>query len=107
MRPTRSLLHMLLALAVLLCGLHIGEPAHAENGAGEHAATHAIADTGHADSNAPDQDEGADHHHCPMAPAIAAPDDLPVFAAVILLDTRPGASLRSLTRAPPIEPPAA
>lgn len=107
MHANRSLLHMLLALAVLLCGLHIGEPAHAEDGAGAHAVSHAIGDADHSDNEAPGRDEAASHHHCPMAPAVAAPDGPVAFTAIAIHAARPTTTLGSLTRAPPLEPPAA
>jgi hypothetical protein len=106
MRANRSLLHLLLALAVLLCGLHIGEPSHAEDGAGAHAVSHAVGDAEHSDDEAPGQDEATSHHHCPMAPAVAAPDGPAAFATIAIHGFRPDTALGSLTRAPPLEPPA-
>jgi hypothetical protein len=107
----RRALHILMLVAVFLCGAHPGEPAQAH----EDPAQHIL----HLDSHMPDEDGGtgpsdadhvihAGHQHCPLAAddrgapfACEAPRaDVPLFAP-------PVAALASLTRAPPLEPPAA
>lgn len=105
----RRFLHLLLFVCVLWCGAHVAEPVQAHDEATHHALE---AGPGHEDGEAPGTHEsGAAHavqHHCPVAPeqaqgaAACATErgDAAHFAA-------PVAPLASLTRAPPVEPPAA
>lgn len=107
----RRAIQILVLVAVFLCGAHPGEPAQAH----EDPAQHLL----HLDSHMPDQDGGAGpsdadhvihagHQHCPLAAddrdaahsCEAPPSDAPPFAPPI-------APLASLTRAPPLQPPAA
>jgi hypothetical protein len=105
MTPRRSFVHLLLAFAVLLCGLHI-EPAHAEDGDAFHGLVEMTdaADLGDAPEG---QAEQAGHHHCPVAPESTAPTERALLPVAAMHCARPITALRSLTRAPPIEPPAA
>lgn len=105
----RRLLHMLLVVCVLWCGAHLAEPVQAHDEGAHHALE---VGPGHADSEPAGTHEGgaahAVQHHCPVAPdhePAAQPcardtGDAGHFAA-------PAAPLASLTRAPPLEPPAA
>ncbi|KRA84271.1 hypothetical protein [Altererythrobacter sp. Root672] len=107
----RRALHLLLLLAVLWCGIHVGEPAMAHDETLHHQL--AAADDSSRDAGGEKQDGVFDaahvgHHHCPMAPACndgaasstGLTDGAPVFAAAV-------APLASLSQAPPLEPPAA
>ena len=110
----RRVLHLLMAIALLVSGLHLGEDAHAH----ESAALHELEQT-HPPATDPNDDPGdshdgtgkvahAGHHHCPVAPD---QDHGPALGAVLVSSadhcSRPAAALSSLTRAPPLEPPAA
>jgi hypothetical protein len=100
----RLAMHLLLMVCLGWCGLHAAEPAQA------HAAAAAANWTSDCDRQGDTQERSAHlhHHHCPVAAdpcrdaGQAAPtlDAAPPFAAGT-------ASLRSLTRAPPVEPPSA
>jgi hypothetical protein len=107
----RRVLHLLLLMAVLWCGIHVGEPAMAHDQTLHHQFESA-GDRGHDDAGET-QDGALDvahvgHHHCPMAPAcddasaaaIGIGDGAPLLAAII-------SPLASLSQAPPLEPPAA
>jgi len=99
----------MLIVSVLLCGAHVAEPVQAHDEAMHHALE---AGPGHADDEpAGTHDGGAAHavqHHCPVAPdqvpeagpAAAETGEAAHFAT-------PVAPLGSLSRAPPLEPPAA
>ena len=107
----RRLLQTLLLVAVFLCGVHPGEPAQAHEDPAQHLLhldSH-MPDTG--DDGAPadaEQVPAAGHQHCPMS---AGDHFAPVACTAphnaSLLFARPAATLASLTRAPPVEPPAA
>ena len=105
----RRLLHMLLVVCVLWCGAHVAEPVQAHDEATHHALE---AGPAHADGE-PDglHEGGAAHavqHHCPVAP-----DQTPATGTCAIESngaghfSAPVAVLVSLTRAPPVEPPAA
>lgn len=104
----RRALHLLLAFAVLWCGVHLSErPGAADFGFAEPAHQNAVF---LADSGAGHEDAGdavhACHHHCPVATphrplAVAEPRD----AAPQRHDAVPAAALRSRPGAPPLEPP--
>lgn len=102
----RATLHLLVLACLLWCALAIAEPAQAHVGAGEVAAAKADQTSWPFDHASGEQAAG-DHHHCPVAPNVplgSMPAQLaqyraPVFA--LRFDT-----LESLTRAPPLQPPA-
>jgi hypothetical protein len=103
------LFRLMLIVSVLMCGAHVAEPVQAHDESTHHALE---AGPGHADAEPDGAHEGgaahAVQHHCPVAPDLASaggagesePGESAHFAA-------PAAALVSLTRAPPIEPPAA
>lgn len=101
-------MHLLIMIGVLLCGLHFCATAEAHDDAPRQGMFSAPHDSG--DNGAPDPAKLAHgtHHHCPVAPdpdvparpAAALPPESAFFA-------RPAAPMHSLSRAPPIEPPAA
>ena len=111
----RRAFHFLVALMVVMCALHIGEPAQAHDGEGHpaYSAHDAHADHSHAGEAPDDGDEPgkaahASHHHCPVAPDLrgeAAGD--PALAEASDPFARPTATLLSRSQAPPVEPPLA
>lgn len=105
----RRVMHILLAVAVLWCGLHLGEPAHAHDEAEQHQAHDGASatDDGEQDRTGPAKAIHL-HHHCPMATgqhlnAISAEAAM----GEALLFVRPVAALHSRSQAPPLEPPVA
>lgn len=103
------IVRLLLAFAVLWCGLHLS-PAEAATGAwtGTDAVAHAsLADHDDDDHRQADLVHGC-HNHCPVAPEIGAGPaigtPLPIRAMLWALPTW---SLTHAAQAPPIEPPAA
>lgn len=102
----RATLHLLVLACLLWCALGIAEPAQAHVGAGEVAAAKADQTSWPFDHVSGEQAAG-DHHHCPVAPHVplgstpAQPVQCraPVFAGSFV-------ALESLTRAPPLQPPA-
>jgi hypothetical protein len=101
-------LRLLTILALVFCALGIGETdaAHASAPSAQASAT-AVPDTPPADPGGAIP-EAAHHHHCPLAPALpqARTAAHPASAASAPVASRI-AALASLTRAPPLEPPAA
>jgi len=111
----RAAFHLLVMICLLWCATGVAEPGQAHGGTGaSHSATAGpILDQEAADHDVGDRDGAGDpgqahHHHCPVAPdqpqsrveaAWVAPR-APIF------DGRT-ASLASLTRAPPLQPPSA
>ena len=103
------LLRLLLIVSVLWCGAHIAEPVQAHD-----AAAHRTlgAEPGHVDGDPDDTRQGsaehAIHHHCPVASGhAAAATSCAVESGGAGHFAAPAAELASLTRAPPLEPPAA
>jgi hypothetical protein len=105
MRQMRAALHLLVVACLIWCALGISEPAEAHVDGSSTAisvdeANPSPVDAG--DEAAPDH-----HHHCPVAPDIPVIDAQtpgakyrdPVFPAR-------AATLSSLSRAPPLQPPA-
>ena len=103
-------LHLLTIIAVLLCGLHIGEPAHAFEGV-QHALTQAdereAGQSGTADPTPAKAAHGG-HAHCPVAPAHNDALEMgAIFLTRAVFSLPAIASLPSRSIAPLIEPPAA
>lgn len=107
----RRILPALIAIAVLLCGLHIGEADTAHRAADHRAAQGAVAvvgDDGDADGDRPAKmAEKGGHHHCPVAPdqGVVAAECREMPGAIAV--ARPVPALASLAQAPPTEPPSA
>ena len=104
----RAALQLILMAYVLWCALGIAEPAEAsafsyrqDLGASSTPAPHAPDQRG-------DEEGGqAHHHHCPVAPDLAPGPSLePVVIRASVPVRSPYAPLGSLTRAPPLQPPA-
>lgn len=99
-------LRLVVMFTLIWCGLHIAEPAQAHGGP---VAAHALMDAGHDgdERSQPGEPMHGGHHHCPVAAdpaphgdaATLTPAPSPVFASGT-------ATMRSLTRAPPLQPPA-
>ncbi len=103
------LFSLLLVVCVLWCGVHVAEPVQAHDEAEHHAFE---AGASHADDEPDGTHQGgtahAIQHHCPVAPdQAAATETCAVETAGAAHFTAPVAALASLTRAPPLEPPAA
>lgn len=107
----RRALHFLTIVTVLMCGLHVGEPAqaHALTDQLEHAArADVVPDDGDPADQGTDKAAHASHHHCPVAAEqkVPAASDILLLGDAILF-VRPIAAMESLSQAPPVEPPAA
>ncbi|RYD65799.1 MAG: hypothetical protein EOP58_06760 [Sphingomonadales bacterium] len=100
-------LRLFLTLSLIWCGLHVAEPAQAGVAQADQSEVAKLLD---ADSGTEAGEPASDahHHHCPVAPD---PDhsgsDLPGLSLTNAPFTPPSAALRSLTRAPPLQPPSA
>jgi hypothetical protein len=107
----RRMLHLLVVIAVLMCGLHIGEPAFAYDEADHHQIGQDAGQTSDSDEGSP-KDSGnvgpSGHHHCPMTPD---PRDMAALSGITpaeaLLFAHPVDILHSLSQAPPVDPPSA
>lgn len=102
-------LHLLLAFAVLWCGLHLAETDAARVGlvhADQPASAMIVADDhAHEGSGAV---KDACHHHCPVAPDLwASASAEPVGLLGGMLFARAVAPMASMAQAPPLQPPAA
>ena len=101
----RAAFHLLVLVCLMWCALGIAEPAQAHVGA-EDAAVSAGQSSWSLDHESGEPAAGH-HHHCPVAPDVpvgraqaqAAKYRDPVFAPRFV-------ALASLTRAPPLQPPA-
>jgi hypothetical protein len=107
----RRALHFLTIVTVLMCGLHVGEPAqaHALTDQLEHAAVaDAVPDDGDPADQGTEKAAHANHHHCPIAAEqkAPAPSDNLLLGDPILF-ARPIAAMKSFSQAPPVEPPSA
>lgn len=104
------LFHLLLALSVLWCGSHIGEPGEARLPVAQtEFALDAHLLPGDADqSDEAGHAEGAGHHHCPVAPDMpAAASCNEALPADALLFARLQPALTPFFQAPPVQPPSA
>lgn len=105
----RAAFRLLVMIAVLWCGLHLDEPAHAHEDIEQHQVLDAPDPDG---DDRPDRDGPSKaahvHHHCPMAaePRTGTVSVGPGLTAEILFPGRV-AVLHSLSQAPPVEPPSA
>jgi hypothetical protein len=107
-RCMRRVLSLLLVLAVLWCGSHLGESAMAADFHDDAAC--AVESPLDCDASGEGSPQGAHglHHHCPLAPADRT-------ATSAMLGASPGAPpcqrpvtrLDSLSQAPPLQPPTA
>lgn len=101
-------LRILTLICLMWCALGVGEPVAAH---GDMSAQHQLAGAMH-DSDepgdTPEAPEPGGHHHCPVAPDLPPLGDAvgvrPVAAAPFADRCGP---LASLSRAPPLQPPAA
>lgn len=107
----RRMLHLMVMLTVLWCGLHLAEPAHAHAGiANELAYAEYDSPPGEDDASkkAPANAAHTGHHHCPVATdARSLGADGVVFPEDAVLFALPVTALRSMSQAPPLDPPLA
>lgn len=104
-------LHLLIMLCVLMCGLHLGEPAQAHDGPAQPEYAQNAATDSDKDDRVPGEStklgQGG-HSHCPMTPEQTG---APAFAQLPLADAMlfaaPVTVLHSLSQAPPVDPPLA
>jgi len=105
----RPLFNLLLALAVLWCGLHVSpaEAVQSREGAPV-ASVHSHAESEQGDNHAKPHATHACHHHCPVAAdgGLSAADDA-VIPEPALHHVVAVAALRPIVAAPPVEPPSA
>lgn len=104
----RAAIRLLTMLCLLWCGLHVAEPAAAHDVSGDTIVALAGAAPADPCDAGSERSAHAGHHHCPIAPdqRLAATTGAPDFTAGAPV-TSPTAALASLTRAPPLQPPAA
>lgn len=104
------ILHVLVTLAVLWCGVHLGEPARAGEDALSHQVEHASAShlTTDAAGDPDDKIAHSGHHHCPIAPdPCAGPAGGSVVPVRSMVHPGRFAALASLSQPPPLQPPLA
>lgn len=111
----RRVVNLLLAFAVLWCGLHMAEVAEARTDvSADLAAAAQCAVQGNAADCDPHENEDksslvhACHHHCPVAPdarPVSIPAELPLSDAALF--EAPILVLDSLSPTPPLQPPTA
>jgi hypothetical protein len=100
-------LHLLIILCVLMCGMHLGEPAEAHEGLSHSEYSESVGNDDGAPREPAKFGQGG-HNQCPITPdqtgAPAVAQLLPVDA---MLFASPVAVLHSLSQAPPLDPPLA
>lgn len=88
---SRAILRFLTVLSVLICSMHIAEPASAHT-AGDENTLHLVADHSHEDGGEPGSKVAHNgHHHCPVTPDLrqtGASQEVmagrePLFAALV------------------------
>lgn len=99
-------LRLLVIACLVWCALGFDDPAFANP-----LDRHTTVATGHTNDVPTDGDQpplAADHHHCPIAPDLRLPTAAePVAIGMVRPIAAYFAALSSLTRAPPLHPPAA
>lgn len=103
----RGAFQLLLICCLIWCALGVTEPAHAYAGSQEQGVSSVAHDDNSMADLSDDELSANHHHHCPVAPAIPWGSasrnphllPVPIFTARI-------AVLASLSRAPPLQPPA-
>lgn len=103
---TGAMMRLLMILGVLLCSMHLAEPASAHT---TDAAFHLVADSGEKDQHEPASGVvHGGHHHCPVAPDLR-PSAEDADAALIREPLFAALALRLTSRAPPplLDPPLA
>jgi hypothetical protein len=102
-----AMMRLLMIIGVLLCSMHLAEPASAHATADD-AAFHLSADDGDRDSQEPASKliHGG-HHHCPVAPDLRSASDTPWTFARAPLFAAGVTQLPSRTLPPLLDPPLA
>ncbi len=97
-------MHLILMACVFLCALGLAEPAAAHS---PYDREHVVAGATVADGDLSDANALVHHHHCPVAPDLShGGADERIMLSVAVPVRSPTAPLASLTRAPPVPPPA-
>ncbi len=102
----KSIMRLLTILGVLLCSMHVAEPAH---GSANEAAFHlSSGDDGQDEQEPSTKLAHGCHHHCPVAPDLksAAVNTTPLPSRSLLF-MQPEAPLASRTLPPLLDPPLA
>ncbi|MBJ7439335.1 MAG: hypothetical protein JHD35_09960 [Sphingopyxis sp.] len=101
-----AMMRLLMVMGVLLCSMHIAEPASAH---ATDQAFHIVPDAGHDDQQAPAPDMAhGGHHHCPVAPDLrTSVGDSPPPLTRGLLFASPALPLASREPPPLLDPPLA
>src|SRR5262249_26454548 len=104
----RASLHLLLALMVVWCGLHLAGPVEASAGMSHADRSIGAASPGHDHHDGAAKVRAPRPHPCPAAPAVwaAAPAE-PVELPAAILFAASATTLASLSPAPPLQPPSA
>ncbi len=99
-------MRLLMVFGVLLCSMHIAEPASAH---ATDQAFHIVSDADHDDRQAPAPEMAhGGHHHCPVAPDLrASAGDSPLLLTRGLLFAAPVSPLTSREPPPLLDPPLA
>ncbi|PKP86360.1 MAG: hypothetical protein CVT78_13870 [Alphaproteobacteria bacterium HGW-Alphaproteobacteria-17] len=103
---TRAMMRLLMILGVLLCSMHLAEPASAHS---SNTAFHLVTDSGEKDQHEPASNVvHGGHHHCPVAPDLrqsAADADAALIRGLLFASL----ALQLTSRAPPplLDPPLA
>lgn len=104
----KSIMRLLTILGVLLCSMHVAEPASAHSSANEAAFHLSSGDDGQDEQEPSTKLAHGGHHHCPVAPdlKVAGINTTPLPARSLLF-MQPAAQLISRTLPPLLDPPLA
>lgn len=102
------LFRLLTILSLVWCALGVGEPAAAHDDTSAQHITIGAPHAGDTPVDLPPAPESGGHHHCPVAPDLPLVAAAPAIAPVAAMPVAGrSTALASLTRAPPLQPPAA
>jgi hypothetical protein len=100
-----ALMRLLMIIGVLLCSMHLAEPASAHSTASD-AAFHLSVDEDNQDRQEPASKLAhGGHHHCPVAPDLRSTSDTTPLIGHAPLFASPVAQLTSRASPPLLDPP--
>lgn len=103
-----SIMRLLIILGVLLCSMHLAEPASAHSSTGEAAFHLSVGDGDQSGSESAPKLAHGGHHHCPVAPDLgSAPSESPDLFARGPLFVAGATQLSSRILPPLLDPPLA